>query len=261
METLRVETHNGVTRVTLNRPDKRNAFDDVMIRELKDVFGDLGDETQLVVLTGAGSAFCAGADLAWMAKSREYTRERNVAEARSLGELFRVIDEAPRAVIARVNGPAMGGALGIIAACDVVVAVDSVHLAFSEVRLGLAPAVISPFVVRKIGRSAARRYFLTGETFNAQTAKEIGLVHEVVGAESLDERLEQIVSAMRANGPQAMGEAKALIRQVTALPSAEASEYAAEMIARLRVAPEAQEGLAAFLEKRPARWSDVGHGS
>lgn len=254
METLLVEERDGVGWVRLNRPDVRNAFNGQMIEELMSVLRDPPDSWRAVVLTGEGKAFCAGADLTWMMQAAQEGAEGNARGAREMSRLFQVIDEAPRAVIAAVNGPAMGGALGIIAACDVVFAVDAVKFGFTEVRLGLVPAVISPFVVRKIGQSAARRYFITGEKFTAEVARDLGLVHEVVDPDYLTPRVEELLEEMNQNGPRAMGEAKRLVRKVTRLPGEEAADYAAEAIARLRASPEAQEGLAAFLEKRAPSW-------
>jgi len=256
MQTIRIEDRDHVRWVWLNRPEKKNAFNDVMLDELREAFETPDDATRLFVLTGSGDAFCAGADLAWMAKSREQSAEENVAASEKLGDFFRVLNETPRTVVARVNGPAMGGALGLIACCDIVVAVDSVRFAFSEVRLGLAPAVISPFVLRKIGEANARRYFLSGEFFGADEARRMNLVHEVTADDGLDKKVAEIVATLRANGPLAMGESKTLIRNVLAMASEQTARYTAETIARLRVSDEGQEGLRAFIEKRKPAWRD-----
>ncbi len=254
MQTLRLDIDGPVTRVWLNRPDVRNAFNAVLITELRQTFEGLSEKTRIVVLSGVGKAFSAGADLAWMQASRHATETENAAGAAKLSGLFEVIDEVPQAVIARVNGAALGGACGLVACSDIVVAADSAKFGFTEVRLGLIPAVISPFVIRKIGEAAARRYFLTGELFDAAAAREIGLVHSVVSHQELDAEVDRLVESILSCGPRAVGEAKRLIGEVRRRDHDAAREYAVEAIARLRVSDEGQEGLAAFLEKRPPEW-------
>ena len=247
---------DGIGRVVLHRPEVRNAFHAALIQELTDCFRTLCQEEDLraIVLAGAGKVFCAGADANWMRASVDFTPEENRRDALRMAEMLRAIDECPVPVIARVQGAALGGGVGLIAACDIVVAAKDAQFALSEVRLGIVPAVISPFVLRKVGIANARRYFLTGERFSAHRAREMGLVHEVVPPDALDDAVEGILREILKNGPQAVREAKALIRRVPALPPDEVSEHCAETIARLRASPEGQEGLRAFLEKRPPRW-------
>jgi methylglutaconyl-CoA hydratase len=254
MQTLRLEIRGATTWVWLARPAVRNAFNDALIEELRDVFAGLSAGTRVVVLSGEGEAFSAGADLDWMRSSAGLSREENAEEAARLAALFEAVDDASQVVITRIHGAALGGAVGLIACSDIAVASDRAKLGLTEVRLGLIPAVISPYVVRKIGESAARRYFLTGEIFDADCGRELGLIHAVVPASELDTTIEQLVAAVLANGPQAVREAKRLIREVRQRDPAAAREYAVEAIARLRVSEEGQEGLAAFLEKREASW-------
>lgn len=254
MNTLLIDTKGPVVTVRLNRPEVKNAFNEVMIAELTRVFSNFGPEVRAVVLTGEGPVFCSGADVNWMKKSAGYTKEENARDAEAMAAMFRAIDECPCPVIGRVNGTALGGAMGLVAVSDIVVAVKSARFGFTEVRLGIAPAVISAFVMRKIGTAAARRYFLTGELFGADEARAIDLVHEVVPAENLDSQVEALVRAICLCGPQAVSATKALVRQMPRLAPGAALEHAIETIARIRVSPEGQEGLAAFLEKRKPNW-------
>lgn len=254
--TFLIEQKGPVTRITLNRPDVRNAFDQNVIRDLQGAFSAIAktESIRAVVLQGAGKAFCAGADVNWMRSSLEMSREENEEDARRMAEMFRTIDECPKPVIGKIHGAALGGGSGLAGACDIVVASEETKFSFSEVRLGILPAVISSFVLPKIGVGQARRYFLTGETFPAKTARSIGLVHEVVPAEQLDAKVQEIVDTLLKNGPRAVSEAKALIHAVRSLPRSEAIRHSVETIARVRTSPEAQEGLRAFLDKRPASW-------
>ena len=256
LQTLHTETETAGACVTvrLNRPDARNAMNDAMIQELIQVFTHMPASVRVIILTGTGGAFCSGADLAMMKASARYGAAENRADATRLAGLFKQVDEAPQVVIAKVNGTAMGGALGLIAACDLVAAVDAGRFAFSEVRLGLAPAVISPFVLAKIGISQARRFFVTGELFGAAQAEAMGLVHKVVAPEALDTAVQEWVDMVLKCGPQAVAAAKTLIRQMTTLPAPAAAAYAIDTIAQLRISPEAQEGLGAFLQKRKPSW-------
>jgi methylglutaconyl-CoA hydratase len=259
---LRVEPDGAVARVTLARPEVRNAFDDVLITELIRALEDLRDRAnadpdrapRAVVLTGEGTAFCAGADANWMRRSVAYTREENEADARRMAGMLRSLDELPIPVIARVNGACLGGGMGLIACCDIVVAAEAADFGFTETRLGIAPAVISSFVLPKIGAAAARRYFLTAEIFKAAVARDIGLVHEVVPPEGLDAAVERVAGALRGCGPRAVAAAKRLIRENLALRRDEAIENSVRAIAGLRASPEGQEGLGAFLAKRAPAW-------
>jgi methylglutaconyl-CoA hydratase len=254
MKTIAVDVRDAVARITLRRPEVRNALDEVMIAELARAFGELAPSVRAVVLAGEGSAFCAGADAAWMKKSRAYTEEENVRDAAALAAMLRAVDECPRPVLARVHGAALGGGSGLVAACDIAVAAEGATFGFTEVRLGLVPAVISTFVLPRIGIGAARRYFLTGERFGAKEAREMGLVHEVAGADALDARVDALVAEILQAGPEAAAAAKRLLREVPGLPREQAFEHTARLIARVRAGAEAQEGLAAFLEKRKPRW-------
>jgi methylglutaconyl-CoA hydratase len=248
----------GVARVTLNRPEKRNALDRGTIAALTSELQRCASDpaVRLVQITGAGKAFCAGADLNEMQAQAGASETANLADAERLATLLAVLDSMPKPTLARVNGDGYGGALGLMAACDIVVAVDSARFAFTEVRLGIIPAVISPFVLGKIGESAARRYFLTAELLTAATLKEMGLAHEVVAAELLDAGCTRIAEALLQGAPGALAQAKVLIRDM-ARPSRDreaASLEAAARLARLRVQAEAQEGFGAFFDKRKPGW-------
>jgi methylglutaconyl-CoA hydratase len=242
---LRVERDGPVLRVTLARPERRNALDPTLIAELTDAFGDVSD-ARAVVLAGDGESFSAGADIEWMRASVEISEDENVADALRMGRMLDAIDGSPAPVVARVQGHALGGGSGLLACCDVVVARSDAAFAFSEAKLGIVPAMISPFVLAKIGTSAARRYFVTGERFDAETALRIGLVHEV--ADDLDGAVARIVEELLSAGPEAARAAKALAR------SAGSPGERAQLIAGLRSSAEGQEGLRAFLEKRPPAW-------
>ncbi len=255
MKTLRLETRGPVATVTIDRPDVRNAFNEQVIEELHAAFTSLSGEVRVVVLTGGGQIFCAGADVQWMKKSLAYSEKENARDAAAMAAMFRAIDECSRPVIGRVNGHALGGGSGLVACCDMVVAVEGAKFGFTEVRLGIVPANISTFVLPKIGPRAARRYFLTGERFDAIRAKEIGLIHEIVPPDRLDAQVQELVEAILQCGPDAVATAKEIVRQGMALSRDDAIAYTVKTIARVRVSPEGQEGLAAFLEKRKPRWS------
>ncbi len=255
METIKTELKGQAFRVTLDRPDVKNAFNDVVIKELREVFGNLPQEARVVVLTGGGNVFCAGADVNWMKKSKTYTEEQNRADAAAMSAMFRAIDECPRPVIGRINGVALGGGTGLTAVCDIVVAVDSAQFGFTEVRLGIVPAVISAYVLPKIGPAMARRYFITGERFGVDVACRLGLVHEVAKADELDAKVDTMVGEVLACGPDAVSIAKKLVRDELPMTRDQAVDYTVKTIAKVRVTPEAQEGLGAFLEKRKANWS------
>lgn len=259
---LRVESGGPAVRITLARPDVRNAFDETLIAELSQALGEISRSAasapdrapRALVLTGEGAAFCAGADMNWMKRSIGFSREENEADARRFAAMLRALDELPLPTIARVNGACLGGGMGLISCCDMAVAVESADFGFTEVRLGIAPAVISTFVLRKIGAAAARRYFLTGEIFKAPVARNLGLVHEVVGEGGLDAAVDRLVAALQGNGPNAVAAAKRLIREGLALDREAAIEHTVRAIAGLRASPEGQEGLGAFLEKRRPAW-------
>ncbi|MBI4349485.1 MAG: enoyl-CoA hydratase/isomerase family protein [Elusimicrobia bacterium] len=245
-----------VLRVTLNRPEVRNAFDEDVIAAATQVFRAAAKTAGLraIVLKGAGKDFCAGADVRWMRRAAGYTPARNKQDALRLVEMCRAIDSAPMPVLAGVQGSCFGGGLGVIAACDIVVAAEDSVMSFSECRLGIVPAVVSSFVLPKIGASQARRYFLTAETFGAHDARRIGLAHEVAPAAELDAKLDGLVAWILRAGPNAVREAKALIRRVAPLPLEKRIAVTIETLARVRASDEGKAGLSAFLEKRPAPW-------
>ena len=248
----------GVARIALNRPDKRNALDRATISALGGAFAQCAADSnvRMVQLTGAGNAFCAGADLTEMQAQAHASETDNLAHAKHLAQVLNALDSFPKPTLARVNGDGYGGALGLIAACDIVVAVDSAKFAFTEVRLGIIPAVVSPFVLAKIGESAALRYFLTAETMSATTLKEIGLAHETVPAERLDATCGSIIDAILKGAPGAQAAAKTLIRDAKAAAGQRAATALsmASRLAHLRVQAEAQEGFAAFFAKRKPSW-------
>ena len=244
MSGLRIERDGQVLRVTLAKPERRNAFDAELIAELHDAFADVGD-ARAVVLVGDGPSFCAGADVEWQRASIDLSYEENVEDALRLYRMCERVDRCPAPVVARVHGYALGGGSGLVACADIAVAARDATFGFSEVKLGIVPAVISPFVLPKIG-AHARRYFLTGERFDAETALRIGLVHELV--EDLDASIERVVGELLTSGPHAVRAAKQLVRDRPA------GEETAQIAAGLRSGAEGQEGLRAFLEKRTPGW-------
>jgi len=253
---ISIERDGPVERVTLNRPDVRNAFDDEMIRELTWWADSVAKDpaVRVVVLSGAGPVYSAGADLRWMARMATYSREQNVQDATDVARLFLTIDRLPLPVVSRVHGAALGGGVGLCAVSDIAVAADDTVFGLTEVKLGLIPAVISPFVLAKMGCSAARELFLTGARFSAARAKEIGLVHAVVPSHELDNTVATYVGEILGGGPEAIAAAKALIPDVAARSIADAQPLTAQAIAARRVSSEGQEGLRAFLEKRKPSW-------
>jgi methylglutaconyl-CoA hydratase len=257
---LDVRRDGAVEYVTLNRPDVRNAFNEHMIAELTawaDAAGAAAEqhEIRVAVLAGAGKTFSAGADVAWMSQTVVYSEEENIRDATAMSRMFAALNALPMAVIGRIQGAALGGGAGLAAICDVVVAADDALFGFTEVKLGILPAVISPFALAKIGRSAARELFLTGARFSAARAKDVGLVHAVVPAADLDSAIARYVAEILSAGPEAVAAAKALIPAVWGRSVDEATSITARAIASRRVSPEGQEGLRAFLDKRKPRWS------
>jgi methylglutaconyl-CoA hydratase len=254
-----IAEHGGrVARITLNRPEVHNAFTSGMIRELREAVRDAASDAavRVVVLTGTGKSFCAGADLNWMREIISASYEQNYAESLAVAEFHEELYRLPKPTIARVNGTAIGGGTGFLSACDIVIASAEARFGLSEVKLGLVPAAISPYVVRRIGESQARRYFLTGERIDARRALEIGLVSMVVPPEDLDQRTDEIVALLLSSGPEALAKAKELLHAVPGMSFEEAKPYTAAMIASLRVSAEGQEGMAAFLERRKPKWAD-----
>lgn len=253
-----VESHNSLARVTLNRPHRRNALDANMVDELCNAFEGLGrdESVQVIVLTGNGSAFCAGADLNWMGSGGSVSAAEAQKDAERLMKMFRAIDECPCPVVGRIQGPAFGGGVGLIAVCDIAVAVEDASLALSEVRLGLVPAVIAPFMLRKTGESFVRRFFLTGESFSVSAARQFHLVHDVIERDKLNARVDELVQMILRLAPQATRDTKALCRRLLTLSEEERLTACIEANAHARVSAEAQEGLRAFLEKRLPVWTE-----
>ena len=258
MSTLEIADAGPVTRVTLNRPEVRNAFNEAMIDELTAWAESIriGGGTRVAILQGAGKVFSAGADLTWMSRMRGYSMEENVRDARAAGRMFEALSSIPIPLIGRVHGAALGGGAGLAAVCDIVVAAEDAVFGFTEAKLGIVPAVISPFTVAKIGQSAARELFLTAARFSAARAREIGLVHVVAASGSLDTTVEAIAGELLTSGPEAIAGAKALIASVADREPAAVGDLTAATIARHRVSQEGQDGMQAFLEKRKAPWAE-----
>jgi methylglutaconyl-CoA hydratase len=258
-ESLAIERQGPVGLVTMNRPDKHNAFDDVLIRELTEALRSMEaeDGIRVIVLSAAGRSFSAGADLNWMRRMAGFSKDENQRDAMGLGALMRTLAFLRKPTIARVQGAAYGGGVGLVACCDVAIALHSATFCFSEAKLGLIPAVISPYVIAAIGERAARRYFVTAELFEAAEAWRLGLVNELAATEGeLDEKVGLIVDAALACGPAAQREAKELIRAVAGRPiHSELIQDTAERIAKIRSSPEGREGVSAFLEKRRPAWA------
>jgi methylglutaconyl-CoA hydratase len=257
MKHLQLHFERGVETVALNRPEVRNAFNDEVIAELTAVFAELAKrpEVRCVVLAGNGSAFCAGADLNWMKRMAGYTRDENLADAAALARMLEAIYRCPKPTIARVQGDVYAGGTGLVAACDIAVSVDSAGYCLSEVKLGLIPATISPYVIRAMGARAAHRYFLTAERFSAAGAQRVGLVHEVVAADALDAKVAEIAQALVQAGPEAVKACKQLLHDVAGHEiTAGLVRRTVEGIADIRVSDEGREGIQSFLGKRKPNW-------
>jgi methylglutaconyl-CoA hydratase len=248
---------HGVTKLVLNRTHCHNAFDDKLIRQLTDEIKALeqDSDTNIIVIAAKGKSFCSGADLNWMKRSANYNQEQNYADAMDLAELMQSLYSSKKLTIALVQGNAFGGGVGLLACCDIVLASDAANFCFSEVKLGLVPAVISPYVIKAIGERQSKRYFTTAELFNAEQAKAMQLVHEVFSHDKLEQQAEDYLNKLVKNGPQAMQKAKALINQVSDKTiNQELIKQTSEIISQVRVSDEAQEGIKAFLEKRSPNW-------
>src|SRR5262245_41968433 len=254
---LIVRREGPVEYVSLNRPDVRNAFNEELIAELARWAATVQDDPALrvAVLSGEGKSFCAGADITWMAKTVKFTEDENMRDAAAASRMFGALNTLPVPLIGRIHGAALGGGVGLAAVCDIAVAEHDTQFGFTEVKLGILPAVISPFVLEKIGRSAARELFLTGARFSALRAQQLGLVHAVVGASELDRTVQQYVDECLTGGREAIAAAKALIARVWDQPFERAIPLTAAALAERRVSTEGQEGLRAFLEKRKPGWS------
>src|SRR5436190_10609198 len=254
---LKIDIQKNLAYVYLDRPDVHNAFNDELIAQLTEAFTDLGrrDNVRVIVLCANGKSFCAGADLNWMKRMVEYSHEQNVADARAIGRMFLAIAKCPKPVIARVHGAALGGGAGLVAACDIAVAVESVQFGFTEVKLGIIPAIIAPFVIARLGPGRAREFFITGERFLAPVAMNIGLIQHVVSHElALDALIDSRISQILTSAPGAIAPAKELVFGVTARSLESALEFAAEAIARARTGEEGQAGMQAFLERQKPPW-------
>jgi methylglutaconyl-CoA hydratase len=255
-ETIDLRTEDQVAWVALNRPDVRNAFNEVMIAELIQVLDRIegDDSVRVLVLTGNGKAFCAGADLNWMRKMKAFTVEENYRDALELAELMYKLYHLPKPTIAAVNGASIGGSNGLVAGCDMAIASHRAEFSLSEVKIGLIPACIGPYLLKKTGEAACRELFLSGERISADRARELGLVNEVVTHINLGTRVREKISNLLTSGPHALAVSKDLLSKISEMPLSEAKEYTARVIAELRTGDEAQEGMAAFLEKRKPLW-------
>ena len=255
---LKLEVQDTVARIWLDQPDARNAFDDIVIAELTQAFTEAGAQPQVnaIVLGANGPAFCAGANLNWMRRMADYTRDENIADAGKLATMLRTIAECPKPTIARVQGDVYAGGMGLVAACDMAVSVDTAWYCLSEVKIGLVPATISPYVLRAMGTRASQRYFLTAERFTAAEAHRIGFVHEVVaGADALDAKLDELVKALTSASPAAVRSCKQLIADVDGREIDDALiAKTVESIADIRASDEGREGVQAFLQKRKPSW-------
>jgi methylglutaconyl-CoA hydratase len=250
------DAQGAIATVILNRPEVHNAFDETLIAELTDAFTRLSEapEVRAVVLRGAGASFCAGADLAYMGKMANYSQAENIADAQAIQQMFAAIARCPKVIVAQVQGAAIGGGAGLVAVCDIAIAAEEAKFALSEVRLGLVPAIIGPYVLEKVGMGAARALFVSGERFGAAEALRIGLVQQVVPASDLDTAVQQKTDLIRQAGPEAVKAAKTLLRDIAGKTPDEAAAITVACIANLRVSPEGQEGIRAFLEKRTPRF-------
>lgn len=247
----------GVAQVRLNNPDKHNAFDDQMIGQLTEAFIAIADNSNVraMLLGSEGKSFSAGADLEWMKRMASYSYDENLRDASALALMLKTLNEIPQPTIARIQGPAFGGAVGLVSCCDMAVAASAASFSLSEVKIGLVPATISPYVIAAIGQRAARRYFVTAERFDAHRALQLGLVNEVVDAEQLDQEIDRLINTLLANGPEAVTGAKQLVFDVAGKPiDQQLIDATCETIAAIRVSEQGQEGLQAFLERRKPQW-------
>ena len=256
-ETISYSFKDKIATVTLNRPEVHNAFNEVMIAELTEVFKKISEDggVRVVVLTGNGKSFSAGADLNWMKKMINFSYEQNLDDSLKLAELFYLMYSLPKPVIARVNGAAIGGGTGLVAVCDIAIAAENAKFSLSEVKLGLVPACISPYVIRKVGEGRCREFFLTGERLIAKRALELGLVNQVVPLEELDQAVQEKANHLISSGPKAIAMCKKLLKNVPGMDFEKAKTYTADMIASMRIGDEGQEGMNAFLEKRKPKWT------
>ena len=254
--TLKYEKDGRIGRVTFNRPEIHNAFNGTVITEMSSLFSELekDDDLRVILLTGAGKSFCSGADLNWMREVVNQSFEENLAESNALADLFYQIYPFKRPVIGRINGAAIGGGTGFVAVCDIAIAARSAKFSFSEVKIGVVPACIGPYVIRKMGEGKARELFITGERMKAERAFEVGLVNKVVDDDHLDREVNELLKVILTSGPEAVAMAKKLVSEVPLMTPDQFKLFTAEMIARLRISDEGQEGMDAFLNKRKPNW-------
>ena len=257
-QTIKFDKRDHVAWITLNRPEVRNAFNATMISEIANAFQEINSRKDLrvVVLTGNGQSFCAGADLNWMRDVMNFSYEENLKDSLNLAEMFHLMFSCPLPTIARVNGPAIGGGCGMAAVCDIVIASEKAVFSLSEVKLGLVPACISPYVIRRMGDKNAREYFLTAERLTAEKALAAGLANQVAPENKLDEAVEQRIEQLLSSGPEALACCKQILERAPVISETEVGKYTAEVIARLRMSDEAQEGMKAFFEKRKPKWAE-----
>ena len=255
-ETLVITKKDDVTTIALNRPEVHNAMDETLMHELTHCFSRLStdDSVRVIILTGNGKSFCAGADLTWMKQMVNYSQEENKKDSRLLLDMYEAIHSCPKPVIGRVNGAAFGGGIGVLAVCDITITIPEVIFAFSEVKLGIIPAVISTFVAPRMTPATMRRLFITGERFDAATAQRIGLIDIITSPEKLDETINSCIEQVRSSGPNAIKEIKHLIYQLQKMDIKDYKELTVEKISELRISPEGQEGIKGFLEKRKPNW-------
>ena len=257
-DTIDIQKVKNVTTIYLNRPDVHNAMNEKLMKELTSCFKELikDDNTRIIILTGNGRSFCAGADLHWMKSMTKYSKEENIRDGNLLLDLYETIYNCPKPVIGRINGSVFGGGIGLLAVCDIVIAGSDCKFSFSEVKLGIIPAVISTYVVRRIGLSNMKRLFITGEKFDSNYAKEIGLVDFVVSEQDLNDIVGQYIELLYFSGPKAIMEVKNLINFYEKIDLEKYKEFVVKKISELRISDEGQEGMNAFLEKRKAKWSE-----
>jgi len=253
---LKYEKDGMIARVTFNRPEIHNAFNSTVITEMSDLFTEIGkdDDIRVVVLTGAGKSFCAGADLNWMRGVIKQSYDENLAESNALADLFYQIYTFKRPVVGMINGAAIGGGTGFVAVCDIAIAAESAKFSFSEVKIGVVPACIGPYVIKKMGEGKARELFITGERMKAKRAFKVGLVNKVVADDRLQAEVDELIKSILSSGPEAVAMAKKLVSEVPPMTPDQFKPYTAEMIAKLRVSDEGQEGMDAFLNKRKPNW-------
>lgn len=257
-ETIEIKREKDIVTVLLNRPEVHNAMNEKLMTELTSCFKELSndDNTRIIILTGNGKSFSAGADLNWMKSMAQYSKEENIKDSRLLLDLYETIFNCPKPVIGRINGHAFGGGIGLVAVCDITIAPPGKKFAFSEVNLGIIPSVISTYIVRRIGLFNMRRLFLTGERFDSEYANKIGLIDHMASDEEFDAKVQKYVKLIHSSGPKAMTEVKNLVNKCQNMNVDEYKEHTVKKIAELRVSDEGQEGISAFLEKRKSKWSD-----